>query len=109
MLKYAEQAYYENPESYVKQHFPASQVHGMAEQDGLIRRIIEQQELPLIVADDSRCEHIGAFGYHKFLSGKPTGDFQTRLEFWRERSKDPRWLQFINQAGTNENQEMQLQ
>ena len=64
--------YFEDPSGYCASRFPASRVGApFIEQDGLIRRIQEQQgaQRPIAYPFRPRAYHAGFFGYHR--SGHP--------------------------------------
>jgi len=56
-------AYLRRPKHYIRRHFPDSRISlGYVEQDGLIRRIQEQSELPIAWPCVPRAFHAGFFG-----------------------------------------------
>lgn len=64
--------YFNNPYKYVENHFPKSGISGSyCEQDGLIRRIQMQLDLPIIYPVVPRAFHAGFYGKNrkKYISG----------------------------------------
>ena len=58
--------YFMRIRDYCKTHFPSSVLGSdYSEQDGLIRRIIEANYLPVAFSCVPRCFHAGFFGYHR--------------------------------------------
>lgn len=58
--------YFSNLSLYVSIHFSDSSLHNeFAEQDGLIRRIIEKNKLSVAFSHIPRCFHAGFYGYHR--------------------------------------------
>lgn len=58
--------YFRNPHTYVSRWFPKSALSNeYCEQDGLIRRVIEQNKLTVAFPDLPRCFHAGFYGYHR--------------------------------------------
>jgi len=58
--------YFSDLTRYVQNTFPESKLNAnYAEQDGLIRRIIEKNNLPVCFAHVPRCFHAGFYGYHR--------------------------------------------
>ena len=58
--------YFKSPQNYVYRYFANSALsREFAEQDGLIRRIIEQNNLPVAFSHVPRCFHAGFYGYHR--------------------------------------------
>lgn len=54
---------------YCKSKFPNSSLGSeFSEQDGLIRRIIEANRLPVAFSCVPRCFHAGFYGYHRFFA-----------------------------------------
>jgi hypothetical protein len=58
-----------NTRRYCRSHFPSSALGtDYSEQDGLIRRIIEKNNLLVAFSCVPRCFHAGFFGYHRFFA-----------------------------------------
>jgi len=59
-------AYFRRPKSYLRRHFPASAVGlGFVEQDGLLRRIQEQSDIPMAYPCTPRGFDAGFYGYNR--------------------------------------------
>lgn len=63
------QEYVTNPRMYCTRFKSHSLGADFCEQDGLIRRIIEANGLPVAFAHVPRCFHAGFFGYHRMTAG----------------------------------------
>lgn len=58
--------YFNNLSSYILKNYPLSPLNSnYAEQDGLIRRIIEKNNLTVSFSHVPRCFHAGFYGYHR--------------------------------------------
>ncbi|MCK9154709.1 MAG: hypothetical protein M0P12_01195 [Paludibacteraceae bacterium] len=65
-----EAKYFANPLKYILGVFPKSKLNAsFCEQDGLIRRIIEENKLKVAFAHVPRCFHAGFYGYHRNPKG----------------------------------------
>lgn len=64
------------------------------EQDGLISRVIEQENMDVIWAPEFKAYHIGVYGYHRGIGTKhmPVGTLPQRIEFFRKRLSDSVWI-----------------
>ena len=61
--------YVTRPRDYCLRHFPRTTLGAeFCEQDGLIRRIIEANRLPVAFSCVPRCFHAGFFGYHRLTA-----------------------------------------
>lgn len=66
VVQHAGHLYFSNPVVYCKAYFPNSQINpANAEQDGLIHRIGEVEELPTVYPYSPRAYHAGFHGYHR--------------------------------------------
>jgi hypothetical protein len=81
--------YFSSITRYVTKEFPESTLNNnYAEQDGLIRRIIEKNGLKVCFSHVPRCFHAGLYGYHrnpkidmKSMSFKARCDFIKKVAF----------------------------
>lgn len=70
--------YYKDPKRYLKNRFPNSPISiGYCEQDGLIRRIIQDKNHQVVFADVPRAFHAGYWG--KSRGVKPSGILEERI------------------------------
>jgi glycosyltransferase involved in cell wall biosynthesis len=77
-LPYFTQEFFTDPENYIKRTFPRSRIPSMyCEQDGLIRRIIQDQKLQVVYPHVPRAFHAGYYG--KSRGVKPTGILEERI------------------------------
>lgn len=77
-LKYFTPEFFTDPENYIKKTFPRSRIPTMyCEQDGLIRRIIQDQKLQVVYPHVPRAFHAGFYG--KSRGEKPTGTLEERI------------------------------
>jgi hypothetical protein len=71
-------AYFRRPKKYLRRHFPASAVGlGFVEQDGLLRRIQEQSNVPIAYPCVPRGYDAGFYGYNR--AGGVEGSMQDRV------------------------------
>jgi hypothetical protein len=74
-------AYFTNIIGYVRKTFPNSKLNNnFAEQDGLIRRIIEKNNYNIAYSYIPRCYHAGLWGYHRFNDNKHK-TYKDKVEF----------------------------
>lgn len=83
-------AYFMNITGYVKSVFPDSALsHFYAEQDGLIRRLIEKHKLSVAFTHLPRCFHAGFYGYHRKSNHQMNRlNLQQRCDYIRKVSFD---------------------
>lgn len=103
IVEHANENYYGNLSEYLHSKFPASKYENETlEQDGLIRRIIERDNLTNIQPALPRCFHVGAYSYHRGLGPlTPQGTFSERLYFWRKAISNPDWAKKISSYQTD--------
>lgn len=99
LQQHFQQTYFMSPTSYVKNNFPNSKLNSFyAEQDGLIRRIIEKNNLKVCFSHIPRCFHAGFYGYHRNPKiNLKTMTLKQRCDFIRKTAFDISELQKISQ------------
>lgn len=92
--------YFTEPIKYVVQNFPDSVLNrNFAEQDGLIRRIIEKNKLQVAFSHIPRCFHAGFYGYNRFPKIKyERMNLQQRYELIKKYAYDESLLRQISQG-----------
>lgn len=89
ILQHANDRYYSNPVLYCERFKDSSIGKFFAEQDGLIRRIKETTNLPVLFADVPRAFHGGFIGYNRNRGKKLKGTLEQRISFIREVMQSP--------------------
>lgn len=90
--------YFSDMVGYCKQTFPEHTGNpNMAEQDGLIQRIMLREEHKVIWSNPVRAHHVGWYGYHRPHTERPTGTLEERIAKVREIIADPERLKRIAQ------------
>lgn len=86
VLLHATPAYYQKPRHYLDTAFPNSVYRNSVytEQDGLIRRVVEAQWLPVAFPTLPRAFHAGYYGYHRPSSNVPVGSLADRTGVLKE-------------------------
>jgi glycosyltransferase involved in cell wall biosynthesis len=88
ILKDITDDYYKNPAVYIQQRFPENKIPILyCEQDGLIRRIIQQNNYQVIYPDVPRAFHAGYYG--KSRGQKPKGTLEERIKQVKQTAFDP--------------------
>lgn len=84
LLPHINHDYIYNPLYYVAKNFNSKFGNEFCEQDGLIRRIIEAEELSVAFSHVPRCFHAGFFGYHRsafsFIQNMPINEQVKRIK-----------------------------
>lgn len=82
IIPHCKDIYYSNPQSYVKNVFKGNWLaHHFCEQDGLIRRIRnENKDMEVIFAHKPRAFHAGFYSYHR-ESYRPSGTIMDKVEY----------------------------
>lgn len=81
VVDHANPSFYNRLAEYCDEHYPESLLRGCyGEQDGLIRRICEDEQLKVAWPWYSRARHIGIYGFHDTI---PRGNYLDRLAYLR--------------------------
>lgn len=102
IVKHYDPIYYatqQNMVDYVYSKFPNS-AYGitMIEQDGLISRIMEEDDEYAAWAGVPRARHIGVWGYHRSIGVENMLDhpsLESRIEGYRVALDDPKWVEQV--------------
>lgn len=87
-LKYFTEEFFTDPETYIKKAFPRNRIPVMyCEQDGLIRRVIQDQKLQVVYPHVPRAFHAGFYG--KSRGEKPIGTLEERINQVKLTAFDP--------------------
>ena len=83
VIDHAVANYYVNQIGYLRRHFAAGDF--FAEQDGLIKRVMEKHEFTAAWACVPRARHVGWYGYHR-PAHRPHGPLHSRIATVRRRA-----------------------
>lgn len=90
--------YFQRPSSYVQIWFESALSNEFCEQDGLIRRIIEKDNLPVAFAHVPRCFHAGFYGYHRNPHMRIPNNAEQKKKLIMEYSFSPEKLSKVVQS-----------
>lgn len=101
------EAYLRDPLGYCKSRFPSSVIGGFyVEQDGLIRRIIEEEKKPVAFPHVPRAFHGGIWGYNRPNGQLPRMTYEQRLQAIRDIAFDREMLKkYVKHPGYYEDSE----
>lgn len=89
ILLHANEYYYSNPVGYCERFTDSVIGKFFAEQDGLIRRIKERSNLPVLFASVPRAFHGGFIGYNRNRGKSIKGTLEQRIAFVRNVMESP--------------------
>lgn len=83
--------YFANQELYCVRHYPNSRLSNRySEQDGLISRIHEKNNLHVVFSCVPRCFHAGFYGYHRYINAKLKSlSLEDKIDLIRDTVFDP--------------------
>jgi hypothetical protein len=103
LAQHVNMRYMRRPKKYIRRHFRSSHIGlGFVEQDGLIRRIQEESQLPIAWPCVPRAFHAGFYGYNR--QGGLTGALPERIRILAETIYDVAAIQKLaGQTGFPDN------